>query len=210
VDLSYTETQLKKRRAYPYRWHRVQNNRFDHLTDFVYGVEDFDSVLEHMRRQFSGTADYQAAFDYALNRWYNFWSAAAVEHIFQESSRVIPALNHRDRLVDFSIDGIEFDHKTSVFAKGYRRSLEYATGHPENLIEWLYANQSQQQRKHTRNRLFIVLHSSDGQHWKLKAEISWLHTIINNYLLTFSADAVHRFQFSPAYTTLSDIIWGIR
>jgi len=37
-----------------------------------------------------------------------------------------------------------------------------------------------------KNRLFIVLHSSDGEHWKLKAEISWLKERIEKYMSGFN------------------------
>jgi hypothetical protein len=88
-------------------------------------------------------------------------------------------------LVDFTIKGISFDHKTSVFPKGFGKSISYAKDNPKELIEWLYENQSQEQRKHLKNRLFVVLFSSDGEHWKLKSEILWLEKIILEYLRNF-------------------------
>jgi hypothetical protein len=209
-DWKRYEQALKKRWRYPYRWGRVQNDRFDTRTRFVYDVSDFDRVLEIIQRQFSKSSQYEAYFNYALNRWYNFWSARAVEEIFCAMDGVEPAKNHRDRLVDFSIKGIRFDHKTSVFPKGFSRDLNFAVNHPNQLIQWLYQHQSQQQRKHYANRLFIVLYAADGEHWKLKAELSWLKTCIQAYVAAFDPRRLWRFSLIPGEQTLSDIIWAIR
>jgi len=97
-------------------------------------------------------------------------------------------VNKYDRRVDFAIDGISFDHKATVFPKGYRRPLQQAMAHPRDLIQWLNQNQSREQRMHYRNRLFVVLYAQDGVHWKLKAEIRWLQGLIENYLLAFSVE----------------------
>ena len=121
-----------------------------------------------------------------------------------------PTKNNKDRLVDFQIDDITFDHKTSVFPRQYNRSLDYGKGNPRDLIEWLYNNQSQEQRKHLKNRLFIVLYSNKGEHWKLKAEISWLQELIELYVRDFDPDNLYKFSFENSNTTLSDIIWGIK
>lgn len=207
MDLHAIEVQLKKRLNYTYQWRQKQNDRMDGETNFVYRISDFDSLLAHLSEQFPNRED---VFDYALNRWYNFWSAQAVEHIFSTSPRVIPARNQMDRYVDFYIDGIGFDHKTSVFPKGFSLNLSQARQDPEDLILWFYNSQSQQQRKHLKNRLFIVLYANDGQHWKLKAEVQWLKGLVDDYLAHFSPEKLHRLNLSPQTVTLSDIIWGIR
>ena len=96
---------------------------------------------------------------------------------------VIANQNKYDKLIDFRINGIEFDHKTSVLPKGFQKSYQYAKKHKKELTEWLYKNQSQEGRKHLKNRLFIVLyHLKSQQHWKLKAEISLLKKTVDNRL----------------------------
>ena len=52
--------------------------------------------------------------------------------------------------------------------------MDYAKNNPAELIQWLYSNQSQEGRKHLKNRLFLVLVDKNKEHWKLKAEISLL------------------------------------
>ena len=209
--LRLRERELRKRWAYPYRWGRVQNDRFDALTRFVYSVESFDAVLAQIERRYEHAPDHEGLRDYALNRWYNFWSARAVEELFCSLEGVVPARNQRDRLVDFSIHGVRFDHKTSVFPKGFGHDLCFAVNRPEALIQWLYAHQSKQQRQHYANRLFVVLYAADGQHWKLKAELTWLRTLVNSYVKAFDPERLWRFSFGASTSpTLADVIWAIR
>jgi len=210
LGIKNIEVQLQKRLLYPYKWDRMQNNFFDNMTNFIYEVTDFDDLLAQTKVRFEGNPDHNTIFNYSLNRWYNFWSARAVEQIFCSLDRVTPAKNTKDRLVDFQIDGITFDHKTSNFPKQYNRSLDYAKDNPHDLINWLYDNQSQEKRKHLKNRLFIVLYSHNGDHWKLKAEISWLQKLIQLYVQDFDQEKLHRFSFENGNITLSDIIWGIK
>ena len=209
-SLQLREQELKKRWAHPYRWGRVQNDLFDNQTRFVYRVPAFDDVMAQLERRFSASPNRDAFFNYALNRWYNFWSARAVEEIFCDLDGVTPAKNQYDRLVDFTLNGVRFDHKTSVFPRGFGHDLSFAVNHSSALIAWLYRNQSQQQRKHHGNRLFLMLYDTRGEHWKLKAELMWLQQIVRDYVVTFDAANLRRFSFVPEQETLSDVIWAIK
>ena len=210
VDLLQIEKELKKRLIYPYKWGRKQNDEFDRLTNFVYKIPTFEEVLKETENRFRKDKEHQNIANYALNRWYNFWSAHAVEKIFCSLPNVKPALDEKDRLVDFAIDGVSFDHKTSIYPKNFPYPIEEAIKKTDELILWLYKNQSQQQRKHLKNRLFIVLYSSDGEHWKLKAEISWLKERIENYLYGFNPHYLLKFPLEKNQETISDVIWAIR
>jgi hypothetical protein len=209
-SLSNIEKELKKRLAYPYKWGRKQNNEFDRLTNFVYRISFFEEVLKEIEVRFKKDKEHQNISNYALNRWYNFWSAQAVEKIFCSLPNVKPALDAKDRLVDFSIDGVTFDHKTSVFPKNFPHPINEAIKKTDELIKWLYTNQSQQQRKHLKNRLFIVLYSSDGEHWKLKSEISWLKERIEKYMQGFNPNYLLKFRLDKNQETISDVIWAIQ
>ena len=204
MDLISIEKELKKRTAYPYKWGRKQSNDWDRLTNFIYRTDDFDSLLSRLR-------DFDEDIkNYALNRWYNFLSAKAVEYMFAQHPIVKPNLNQYDKLVDFSINGIDFDHKTSVFPKGYGKSLEFAQNNKSDLIIWLYENQSQQGRKHLKNRIFVVLYDSvNNQHWKMKSEIMLLKKEIDKYVNNFSIEKLSKLNFGSGIV-LSDIIWVIK
>jgi len=209
AELINIEKELKKRLPYPYKWGRKQNDEFDKLTNFVYSIPYFEELLKETESRFRKDKEHQNIANYALNRWFNFWSAQAVEKIFCSLPNVKPALDEKDRLVDFSIDGVTFDHKTSIFPKNFPYPIEEAIKKTNELILWLYKNQSQQQRKHLKNRLFIVLYSSDGEHWKLKAEISWLKERIEKYMEGFNPHYLLKFQLEKNQETLADVIWAI-
>ena len=210
AELINIEKELKKRLPYPYKWGRKQNDEFDKLTNFVYKIPSFDEVLKETESRFSEDKEHQNIANYALNRWYNFWSAHAVEKIFCLLPNVKPALDEKDRLVDFTIDGVTFDHKTSIFPKNFPYPIEEAIKKTDELIQWLYKHQSQQQRKHLKNRLFIVLYSADSEHWKLKAEIFWLKKRIEKYMRGFNPHYLLKFTLEKNQATLSDVIWAIR
>ena len=201
MDLPRVERELKKRTACPYRWGRKQSNMWDKETNFIYTTYSCDALLRKTH------ALDPALRDYALNRWYNFWSAMAVEDIFTAHDNVVAHTNSYDKLVDFSIDGVAFDHKTTVFPKGFGYDFAYAKAHPRKLIEWLYQNQSQEGRKHLKNRLFIVLYDNKtAAHWKMKAEIMQFQKAIDSYVKQFSAQKLQQFSFDGE-AVYADILW---
>jgi hypothetical protein len=209
-NLSDIETELKKRLIYPYKWLQKQNDNFDKQTNFIYDIFNFDETLKEIEKRFKHKESYELYFNYSLNRWFNFWSAYAVEKIFCSLPNVKPAFNHRDRLKDFSIYGINFDHKTTVYPRRFSIPINIAKENPATLIKWLYENQSSEKRKHYHNRLFIILFDINGEHWKLKAEIIWLKELIENYVSNFDSNHLISLQLKKDFVTYSDIIWAIK
>lgn len=201
INLNQLEIQLKRRVCFPYVWGRKQSDDWDKKTNFIYQTRSF-SDLQNKVKNFENPLR-----DYAFNRWLNFWSAKGVEQIFASHSKVIPNVNSYDKWVDFSIEGIDFDHKTSVFPKGFQHDLQYAQQNKKQLIEWLYQEQSTQGRQHYKNRIFVVLYDENhAEHWRLKAEITLIKNQIETYLNTFSAHQLEKLDFGNG-TVLSDIIW---
>jgi hypothetical protein len=209
-SLNEIESELKKRLVYPYKWGQKRNDNFDKQTNFIYHTFLFEDLLKEIDNRFKSEKNFDLYFNYTINRWYNFWSAQAVENIFCSLPNVKPALDSKDRLVDFTIDGEAFDHKTSIFPKNFPYKIDEAIKKTDELIKWLYKHQSQQQRKHLKNRLFVVLYSKDGEHWKLKSEITWLKERIEKYMLGFNPNYLLKFNFEKGKETLSDIIWAIK
>lgn len=210
MTLEERENELKKRWKYPYKWGQKQNNKNDNATRFVYDVFHFNELMEVMEQKLKHRKDKQHLFNYGLNRWYNFWSADAVETIFNLLPDVQPIRNMRDFRADFKIQGIRFDHKTTVFPKGFKNSLQSTMKNPESLIKWLYIHQSSEQRKHFKNRLFIVMHSADKFHWKLKAEIRWLNELIHKYVSDVTAKYIPQFNIGEHRNVYADIIWAVK
>lgn len=204
MDLQRVEKELKKRWIYPYVWGRRQSNSWDYQTNFIYKTYSVNSLLKKSE-YFS-----DEKINYALNRWYNFWSAMAVEDIFCSHENIIANKNPYNKLIDFKINNIPFDHKTSIFPKGFSKNIEYAKDNEKELIIWLYKNQSQEGRKHYKNRLFIVLYDSVQQkHWQIKAEIDLLKKAINQYVKNFSKENLYSFDFGEG-NVYSDILWIVK
>ncbi|MDT3695429.1 MAG: hypothetical protein ROY99_03490 [Ignavibacterium sp.] len=209
-NLEEIEIELKKRLIYPYKWGQKQNDNFDKQTNFIYHTFLFEELLKEIESRFKSEKEYDLYFNYSINRWYNFWSAQAVEDIFCSLPNVKPALDDKDKLIDFTIRGEAFDHKTSIFPKNFPYKIDDAIKKTDELIRWLYKNQSQQQRKHYKSRLFIILYSADGEHWKLKSEIGWLKERIEKYMLGFNPNFLLKFNFEKDKPTLADVIWAIK
>jgi len=211
MDYKLLENELKKRLDFPYSWGRKQVDNFDKETNFIYKSVNFETLLKEIETNFKDTSASTSFKNYALNRWFNFWSAKAVEEFFCKYQSVHPHKNTKDKYVDFFIQHIPFDHKTTIFPKGFKKSIPYAIEHKRELINWFYKNQSKQQRKHFKNRLFIVLinTANEQEHWKLKADLMWLKNIISTYLSTFDVQNLEKFYFQNQIIT-SDIIWAIK
>jgi hypothetical protein len=210
MDLLQIEKELKKRLVYPYVWGMKQNDVYDSLTNFAYQYSDFDTFLRILNERFERKERYKVVFNYALNRWFNFWSAYALEEVFCSLPNVKPAKNKKDRLVDFEIHGINFDHKSTIYPKKFNKTIEEAQQVPVELIKWLYENQSQQKRMHNKNRLYIVLYSNNNDHWKLKADLVWLKELVTDYVSNFDPQKLYSIQFDENSKVLSDIIWAIK
>lgn len=207
-SISFLEQQLQKRVAYNYQWGQFQNNLWDHYTSFIYSTPVWDHFVAHLKKAHHQLqVDKRALFNYAANRWFNYWSAYGVEKIFNESPQVTPVANTKDPNKDFFINHIPFDHKTTVFPKGFGHTITHAQQNPKLLIEWLYKNQSKEQRFHLKNRLFVVVYQKQGNHWQVKAQLSLLKVAIENYLQNFKENQLYNFTFNPNQTTLSDIIF---
>ena len=204
IDLEKLELQLKKRLKYPYTWGRKQADDWDKMTNFIYEIRRF-SDLEVMISNLSPELKI-----YALNRWLNFWSAKGIEQIFTSQQNVVANKNEYDKLVDFTINGIPFDHKTSVFPRGFKKDFNYAYQNKRELIQWFYDEQSQQGRKHLKNRLFVVLFDRNSlEYWKLKVEIRFIKQQIEQYITNFSLNKLEKFNFENE-EILSDVIWIIK
>ena len=210
ITLEMREHELKKRFAHSYEWGQHQNDEWDRFTDFVYHIFSFEALLKEIESRFKVEPMYEEILNYGMNRWYNFWSAKAIEQIFCSHPGVKAARDSNDRLREFRIGDLSFDHKTSTYPRGFNHDLDFGQKHPRELIEWFYTHQSQQRRKHFENRIFIVLYATDGQHWRLKAELSWLEGILKTYLDQFDATKLHRYKFEGKRETVADLLWAVR
>jgi hypothetical protein len=210
ITLEAREQELKKRFAHPYEWGQHQSDERDLQTDFAYHIFSFDALLKEIEGRFRGERGYEELMSYGINRWYNFWTAKGIEQIFCSHPIVTSPHEGNDRLRTFRIRELNFDHKTSTYPRGFNHDLDYGQKHPRELAEWFYQHQSQQRRKHFENRIFVVLYASDGAHWKLKAELSWLSSLIRPYLDTFDPEKLFRIKIEGKRELLADVLWAVK
>lgn len=72
-----------------------------------------------------------------------------------------------------------------------------ARNNPENLMKWLYENQSPRLFG-AENRLFVVLVDSTdmNQSWKMKRAFSLIEPKVNTYLDSFSENSLKKIEFT--------------
>lgn len=214
INIDLLEIELKKRLIYPYSWGRIQNNDWDKTTSFIYSTNNFDDLIIKINKHFKQLkceTIFEDFLNYSINRWYNFWSARGVEQIFTSFPKVTAQADKYDKQIDFFIEGIPFDHKTSVFPKAYPKTIDEAVKTPSDLTFWLYQNQSHQGREHFKNRLFVVLYQKNGAHWQLKAELNIIKNSVEKYVQNFMAENLINHSFKAEKNpTLTDVIFIIK
>lgn len=210
MNYFYAEKELKKRFIYPYSWGRKQNNKDDSKTNYIYSIFNLDKLIERTEKKFKNDPNKEYYINYAINRWYNFLSAKATQEMFCSNPIVKPSENPKSRTIDFYINDIQFDLKGTNFPKNFPYSLQNAIHNKKKLINWLYDNQSREKRFHQKNRLFLVFYSSDGEHWKAKAELGLIQKNIEEYLKNFDKSKLIEINISENETILSDIIFIIK
>jgi hypothetical protein len=202
MDIQQLESELKKLSIMP-AWGKKQSDDWDKLSNFVYQLPTYEEFLNQLKLLNKSTE----FNNYAIHRWFNTLSAVGVEKLFCKNNSVQPNKNKYDKLIDFSINGIHFDHKTTVFPKNYSHDFSFAKENPLDLIQWLYREQSKQGRYHTGNRLFLVLYNSNGNHWELRKKLSFLDAKIYDYVNNFDVSKLYQLELEKGKITYSDILW---
>lgn len=98
-----------------------------------------------------------------------------------------------------------------VLTKHKQEIIDKACKHPEELMEWLYENQSARLFG-AENRLFLVLVDTKDmkQSWKMKRAFTLIEPTVKNYLDSFNAHSLKKINFTfnqKKYTSLSNIIF---
>jgi len=140
-------------------WGRVQQDIWDEASRFIYQIRSLDELRQETRRVAMARGfPLQEFAAYVIRRWYNFHTHQVVLEMFCAHPRVRPEINPRHPSVDFYLDGIPFDLKLTEFPRAYPRSLDEARSCPQDLVNWLYREQSREGRYHAANRMFVVFH----------------------------------------------------
>ena len=183
----------------------MQDNYSDIRSNFIYNVQ---TVQECIKK----ADEFGINRNYALHRWFNFITSIECQNIFVEfGAKQEENLKHRK--IDIYIDGIPFDVKLTVYpAKLSSHPYDLNTRIGKNeMIKWLYANQSQEQRKHLANRLFIVCDgNSRYESLCLKADFDQIRTKIDsfmNFCRKFGFNKLDIYDNNKKFSVYSDIIY---
>lgn len=184
---------------------KMQNNYMDRRTNFIYSCETLDECLN----QIQATGVDKA---YALHRWYNYMTSVACENLFCDYGAIHEEdiYNHD---VDIFINGVPFDVKLTIYpAKLSNRPFNLKTrAGKNNMIEWYYANQSQQSRKQMLNRLYVVCDGKDAYEClQMKSDFPLLREKISAFMqnaLNFGVNSVSISDNGVTYNLQSDIIY---
>jgi hypothetical protein len=169
-------------------WGRVQDNRWDRLSRFVYRTRSAAAArtkAEQVAAELGAALDGDGAgfVHYALRRWYCFWGARLAELLFLGHAGVRPGPpKHHE--IDFTIDGAPFDLKTTEVPRAFAGPPEAWLSEPGKLASWLYRHQSREGRFHTANRLFLVLCDPErpAEAWRLRADVAALAAAIDRFM----------------------------
>jgi len=136
----------------------MQSDHLDSSTQFIYTCISIDEIINCCKQN-------GVDFNYALHRWYNFNCARIHEEIFIKNG-AIKEQNLYHKKIDFYLFDVPFDLKATYFPKAINDATSYDLKKRDgknNLILWLYANQSKQGRFHMENRLFIVCENLESK-----------------------------------------------
>lgn len=144
-----TESEIKK--AIPYlmnKWEK-QNDKSDDDTNFIYYCQELRQVIDLAKTNNCDSC-------YAIHRWYNYQCSKQVENLFCKYGAV-HWQNEKDHDIDFTIQNIPFDLKLSIISDKYNgdRNLSKREN-KDKYIEWLKENQSMENRKHIKNKIYVV------------------------------------------------------
>ena len=130
----------------------VQNDKQDQDTSFIYYCQRLGQVMD---LALSNNVD----LGYAIHRWYNHHCSKWVEQMFCEFGAVAYE-DEKSHDTDLTIEGVPFDIKLSVISNSYEGDQDLKTrANKDAYIKWLKANASQESRKHTSNKIFVICDS---------------------------------------------------
>ena len=184
---------------------KMQNNRFDRATNFIYKASTLDECLMLIQQ-------HGVDRDYALHRWYNYMTSVAAEYLFCEFGAVHEkdVYNHD---VDIYIGKAPYDVKLTIYpAKLSNKPYDLRTRHGKNqMIRWYYENQSQQGRKQLLNRLYIVCDAETADEClRLKSDFAKLRAKISAFMAYISKHGLNKIDITDNgndYELYSDIIY---
>lgn len=184
---------------------KIQDNKNDMSTNFIYNAKSLDECLDLIEKN-------KVNKDYALHRWYNYYTSVYCEYLFCDYGAVHEQ-NEKSHDVDIYINNIPFDVKLTVYPKALSErpfNLRQRTG-KNQMIKWYYEHQSQGKRKQMLNRLYIVCDGNNSEeNLRMKSDFELLKKYIRsfmNYTREHSFNQIDIIDNQVIYHLYSDIIY---
>ena len=193
-DIDFTDSDILLNE----KWDK-QTDATDFDTNFIYYCKKYMQVVELAE-------DNEVDLVIATHRWYNFVCSKAVEEIFCELG-ARPESDTKNKTIDLYINNIPFDIKVSVFPANYQEK-DIATRKEKNeLIKWLYQNQSQEGRNHSENKIFIVCKGKTyfDSLW-MKHNFEKIKTSIKKFMEYYASREMNKVQLDDGKTVYTDLI----
>lgn len=183
----------------------MQDNEQDKRSKFIYTATSVKEVIEKSKEN-------KIDIKYALHRWYNYHTSITCEKICVDygAKKVI---NLKDKEKDIYINHLPYDVKLTVYPKKlYNKPYNLYTRKGKNeMIKWMYENQSQEGRKHLKNRLFIVCDGKTAyDNLCLKSNFNLIRDRIEKFMNYSKTNGLNKIDIKDGnntYTVYSDIIY---
>lgn len=184
---------------------KIQDNKNDMSTNFIYNAESLDECLDLIEKN-------KVNKDYALHRWYNYYTSVQCEYLFCDYGAVHEE-DKKNHDVDIYINNIPFDVKLTVYPKALSErpfNLRQRTG-KNQMIQWFYTHQSQGKRKQLLNRLYVVCDGNNSEeNLRMKSDFELLRKYIRSFMNYTSENGFNQIDIidnQVTYHLYSDIIY---
>lgn len=180
------------------KWEK-QNDENDNATNFIYWCKNIIQVLDLAMSNEIDTI-------YAVHRWYNFVTSKMAEELFEQFGAK-PENNPKHHEIDFYLKDIGFDLKVTVLPQNSPLNNIKTRKEKNEMIKWLYNNQSQEGRKHLSNKIFILCDAEDKKTaMLLKSNIDKLTEGIDKFINYYSDKPFNQIEIQ-GNLVYSDIIY---
>ncbi len=128
-ELEKIASELHKMRYFA--WGGDYSNALDRfLVDrYIKAYDSYETIEELLESEIP-----QAVNGYVKCSWYNHWSTILIENIFRKHRKVLPAIGNIKK-VDFFIEDIPFDLKTTYLPANYVKLKRRKAKLPDELVE---------------------------------------------------------------------------
>ncbi len=155
--------------------------------------------------------------DYYIKRWMMILLEKCDRYLFSKYDVVEDNPNYKDQEYDFKINNIKLDLKSTRISKEliekhtgkkfynlsedeYKNAMMYFINNPDDMIRFLYENQSTGIRYSLHNRLFLITadltsKNNYNDEFELRLDFDSKDKLIKDFITSFSEDSLDTYDF---------------